>query len=134
MMAPTIGVAEDAKWQRLYLWVAACQLLLYNLPNGRWCNRFLETLTGLWTRVVERKWNSEHPLVFQACICCRICGIDCFHNVKPVIWGWLDAWDAGCYVALVKAFEEANKDVGGGGGGTCTQRVDTTSMARKTTP
>ncbi len=29
-----IGVAEDAKWQRLYLWIAACHLLLYHLPNG----------------------------------------------------------------------------------------------------
>jgi hypothetical protein len=30
-----IGVAKDAKWQWLYLQVAACQLLLYNLPNGQ---------------------------------------------------------------------------------------------------
>jgi hypothetical protein len=42
-----IGVAEDAKWQRLYLWVAACNLLLYNSLNSRWANWFLETLTGL---------------------------------------------------------------------------------------
>jgi hypothetical protein len=29
-----IGVAKDAKWQRLYLWVPSGQLLLYDLPNG----------------------------------------------------------------------------------------------------
>ena len=29
-----IGVAEDAKWQRLHLRVAACNLQLYDLPNG----------------------------------------------------------------------------------------------------
>ena len=126
-----IGVAEDAKWQRLYLWVAVFQLLLYNLPNGQWVNRFLETLTGLWTGVMERKWNSERPLVFQTCILCQVRGIFCFHDVKPVIWGWLNAWGAGQYVALVKAVEEASKDADGGGGGTCTRRVDTTSMARK---
>ncbi len=28
-----IGVAKDAKWQWLYLWVASGQLLLYDLPN-----------------------------------------------------------------------------------------------------
>ena len=80
---------------------------------------------------MERKWNLEHPLVFQACILCRACFIDCFHNVKPVIWGWLITWDAGRYVALVKAVEEANKDIGGSGGDTCMRRVDTTLMVRK---
>ena len=29
-----IGFTEDAKWQRLHLWVAAYNLQLYDLPNG----------------------------------------------------------------------------------------------------
>ena len=70
-----IGVAEDAKWQRLHLRIAACNLPLYDLPNGRWATRFLETLTNLWVGVVERRWNSERPLVFQACILRRVRGI-----------------------------------------------------------
>jgi hypothetical protein len=73
-----IGIAENAKWQRLYLQVATCHLLLYNLPNGQWANRFLETLMGLWIEVIEHCWNSEHPLVFQACILCWVRGIDPF--------------------------------------------------------
>jgi hypothetical protein len=86
---------------------------------------------GLWIGVVERCWNSKHPLVFHACILCQFWVIDCFHDVKPIIWCWLSAWDAGWYVALVKAIEEANLNAGGGGGGTCVQWVDTTLMARK---
>ena len=39
-----IGVAEDAKWQRFHLRIAACNLPLYDLPNGRWENWFLEKL------------------------------------------------------------------------------------------
>ncbi len=58
-------------------------------------------------------------------------GVDRFHDIKPIIWGRLDAWDAGRYVALVKAVEEANLDVGGGSGGTRVRRADTTSLARK---
>ncbi len=58
-------------------------------------------------------------------------GVDRFHNVKPIIWGRLDAWDAGRHVALVKAIEEANLDVGGGGGGTRLQWENTALMARK---
>ncbi len=126
-----IGVAEDAKWQRLHLRVASCRLLLYDLPNGRWANRFLETLTDLWQGCIKRRWNSERPLVFQACILRQVRGISRFHDVKPIIWGRLDAWDKGQYVALVKDVEEANLDIGGGGGGAMARQDDTTSMARK---
>ena len=58
-------------------------------------------------------------------------GVDRFHDIKPIIWGRLDAWEAGLYVALVKAVKEANLDVGGGSGGTRVQRADTTSLVRK---
>ena len=126
-----IGVAEDAKWQRLHLRVAACNLPLYDLPNGRWATRFLETLTNLWVGVVERRWNSERPLVFQACILRRVRGISRFHDVKPIIWGRLDAWDAERFVALVRAVEEATLDVGGGSGGPRAGMEDATSIARK---
>jgi hypothetical protein len=126
-----IGVAKDAKWQWLYLWVASSQLLPYNLPNVQWANRFLEALTSLWIGLVERCWNLEHLLVFQAVILCPVRGVARFHYVKPIIWGWLDAWDAGRHVALVKAVEEANLNVVGGGGGTRLRRENTTSMARK---
>ncbi len=40
-MEPTsmvIGIAEDAKWQQLHNYVAACSLQLYNPPNGRWAH------------------------------------------------------------------------------------------------
>ncbi len=86
---------------------------------------------SLWIGVVERCWNSECPLVFQAIILCWVRGVDRFHDVKPIIWGWLDAWDAGWHVALVKAVKEANLNVGGGGGGTRLRRENTTLMARK---
>ena len=55
--------------------ISACNLPLYDFPNGRWATRFLETLTNLWVGVVERRWNSERPLVFQACILRRVRGI-----------------------------------------------------------
>jgi hypothetical protein len=126
-----IGVAKEAKWQRLYLWVTSGQLLLYDLPNNPWANRFLETLTSLWIGVVERCWNSKRPLVFQAVILHRVQGVDRFHDVKPIIWGRLNAWDMGRHVALLKVIEEANLDVGGGGGGTRLRRENTTSMAKK---
>ncbi len=104
---------------------------MYDLPNGCSANRFLETPTDLWVGVVERRWNSERPLVFQVCDLWRVRGISRFHDVKPNFWGQLDAWDAGRYVALVREVEEATLDVGRGGGGPRAWQEDTTSIARK---
>ncbi len=70
-----IGATEDEKWQRLYNHVAACSLPLYDLPNGRWAHRFLTTLINLWVGVIQRRWNSERPLVFQVVILHRVRGI-----------------------------------------------------------
>ena len=70
-------------------------------------------------------------MIFQACVLRRVRGISRFHDVKPIIWGQLDEWDAGRYVALVRAVEEATMDVGGGSGGPHVQQEDTTSIARK---
>jgi hypothetical protein len=71
-------------------------------------------------------------LVFQVVILRRVRGITRFHDVKPVVWGRLDAWDAGRYVALVKEVEEANLDSGGGGRRVDVRRQDeATSLARR---
>ncbi len=54
------------------------------------------------------------------------------HNVKQIIWGRLDAWDAARYVTVVKEVEEANLDSGGGGRRVSVQcQDDATSLARK---
>jgi hypothetical protein len=89
-------------------------------------------LTKLWVGVIQRQWNSEWPLVFQEVILRRIRGITQFHDVKPIIWGWLDTWDAVRYVALVKEVEEVNLNSGGGGRRVEVRRQDeATSLARK---
>jgi hypothetical protein len=54
-----IGIVKDAKWQRLHTCIATCSLQLYDLSNGCWAHRFLETLTDLWVGIVQRHWNSE---------------------------------------------------------------------------
>ncbi|KAL3806424.1 hypothetical protein ACHAXA_007766, partial [Cyclostephanos tholiformis] len=55
-----------------------------------------------------------------------------FHDVKPIVWNRLDAWDAGWYVALVKGVEEAYLDSGGGGRRVEVRRQDNaTSLARR---
>ena len=101
-----IGVNEDRKWQRLHFRVASCTLALYDLPNGRWATRFLDILTKLWRATRLRECNSEKPLVFAACILCKVKDVKRFSDVKKLIWGRLDAWEANQHCALVKGVEE----------------------------
>jgi hypothetical protein len=86
--------------------------------------------TDLWVGVLQHRWNLEQPLVFQVVILSYIHGINWFHNIKPIIWGQLDAWEAAQYVALVKEVEEANLSVGGRGGGIRVQQEGATLIAR----
>ena len=74
-----IGAAQDAKWQRLHLRVAACTLLLYDLPNGLWAHQFLEMLTA--------PLELRAPAGLPECLLQRVRGISCFHDVKPIITG-----------------------------------------------
>ncbi len=107
-----ISVNEDAKWQQLYNCIASCSLPLYDLPNGQWAHCFLLMLTDLWVRVIQRHGAVVgipifHPLSRP--------WDTRFHDVKPVVWGWLDAWDVGRYVTLMKEVKEVKLDSGGGG-------------------
>ena len=81
-----IGIHEDRKWQRLHFRVASCTLALYDLPNGRWANRFLEIQTKLWCDTRQRVCNSEKPLIFAACILCKVKDVKRFSDVKQLIW------------------------------------------------
>ncbi len=46
------SAAMNAKYQWLYNCIVACSLPLYDLPNGRWAQRFLKMLTNLWVRLM----------------------------------------------------------------------------------
>ena len=101
-----IGVAEDRKWQRLYMRVAACKSPLYDLPNGCWAVRFLQIQTQLLRDARTRKCNSEKPLIFAPCILRKVKDVKVASDIKKLILCRLDMWDAGKYCALVKGVEE----------------------------
>jgi len=76
------------------------------LPNGRKANRFLEIQTKFWHDTRQHVCNSEKPLIFAACILCKVKDVKRFSNVKQLIWARLDQWEAGKYCALVRGVEE----------------------------
>ena len=86
--------------------VSACQLLLYDVPTGRWSARFLDIQTKLLRDVRQRTCNSEKPLVFAACILRKVKDVKRASDIKRLIRDQLDAWEAARYCALVKGVEE----------------------------
>jgi hypothetical protein len=82
-----IGVNNDKKWQCLHFQVASYTLALYDFPNGQWATQFLDILTKLWHATCARECNSEKPLVFAACILCKVKDVKRFSDVKKLIWG-----------------------------------------------
>ena len=101
-----IGAAEDRKWQRLYMRIAACKSPLYDLPNGHWAVRFLSIQTQLWRDARMRQCNSEKPLIFAPCILRKVKDVKSARDIKQLILTRLDLWEAGKYCALVKGVEE----------------------------
>ena len=101
-----IGIGDDRLWQRLHRRIASCNLALYDLPNGRWADRFLTLQAGLWEDARLRKCNSEKPLIFAACILRKVKNVKRFAEVKPLIWQRMNVWEEGRFVGLVKGVEE----------------------------
>ena len=101
-----IGIGEDRLWQRLHRRIASCNLALYDLPNGRWADRFLSIQTRLWEDAQLRKCNSEKPFIFATCILRKVKNVMRFAEVKPLVWRRMDAWEEGQFVGLVKGVEE----------------------------
>jgi hypothetical protein len=64
------GIDPDISIQHQVWWVQviATHLFLWDLPNWKLGNDFLDILNGLFKDVLARKHNMEMPLLFIACI------------------------------------------------------------------
>ena len=101
-----IDPVEDRKMQQLHHRVASVKQLLYDLPSGRWANRFLDLQTQLWKDVRERKCDLEKALLLAPCILRKTKVAGNFSETKTSLWARMDAWEARQYVALFKDVEE----------------------------
>ncbi len=102
-----VGVANDRAWQRRYLKVIAGPHQFYRLPRGKVGNRFLDILLSEWKGCRERKWNSERPLCFPACILRKLQGVKkSAREIRDILSHNMDAWEAGRFDTLVAAVEQ----------------------------
>ena len=80
---------------------------LYFPPRNAVGKRFVRLLAELWRGVLERRWNSELPLIFPACILRVARGTVETRKIKQRISQRLDLWEDGKVEALVSQVESA---------------------------
>ena len=66
-----IGIAEERKMKRLWIWITKDPNPFYEIPRGKIGNCFLKIQTTLFKLVYKHHWNSEKPLIFSAYILTR---------------------------------------------------------------
>ena len=99
---------------------------LYTPPKGGVGKRFVTRLAAEFKGVRERKWNSERPLIFAACVLRRKPGTIQAKDIRRRVENRLNLWEAGKFNALVQDIEAAAMQSVGGGRRT----VDPDQIAR----
>ena len=81
----------------------------YNTPTGMVGHRFRNVLTTFMTGIVDRRWNSEHLVVYPIIILQRKKGLVSAQCILWRIRHRLDLWDQGEFMVLTK-YTEATKN------------------------
>mgnify|MGYP006186617991 CR=1 FL=1 len=101
------GVPEDEVWQRRYDQVVANPHKLYLPPQGKVGKAVVSTYAKELRGVRERRWNSERPLCFLACILRRRPDCTRSADIKRRIENRLRLWEDGKFDALIQDITSA---------------------------
>ena len=96
------GIADDQCWQTRYDTVVANTHTLYLPSQGRIGAAIITQFATELRGVRERKWNSERPLMFVACILRRRRGCVKAADIKRRIEKRLSLWQEGRFDALIQ--------------------------------
>ena len=95
------GIEDDHKWQSRWRRLVQHTPARYVVPRGKVGRRFLQILTEEFSRVRERQWNSERPMVFIGVILQKGDGVVRAKDIRQRMTQRMDLWEQGHYVALV---------------------------------
>ena len=90
-----IDAATDEKHIKWFDLVVAHPHKLYFPPRCKVGKKFISMLAGLLRGVIDRRWNSEYPLIFAACILRRNQGTFKAAQIKKRIAQRLALWEEG---------------------------------------
>ena len=109
-----IDAATDTLHMEWFDRVVAHPHRLYLPPRCNVGKRFISKFAALMRGVIDQRWNSELPLVFDAAILCCNVGTIKAAQIKKRVEQRLDLWEEGRIESLVCQIETAARISGGG--------------------
>ena len=107
------GIENDKIWQDYWYQIVSYSHPLYDAPFGAVGKRFVSMMANLWQDVMDRKCNSEIPILFPTIILRKKYGIYKAKDIKRRITRRLDAWDNQKFDALVQdTIDQARQSIG----------------------
>ena len=88
----TGGVPDDATCKSRWRRIAAQSASWYSTPPGKEGRWLTAVLTAEWQGVLDRKWNSERPLVFAHVVFTKTLGDPKARDIQATMNHQLDHW------------------------------------------
>jgi hypothetical protein len=96
------GISDDKIWQERWRKISQQPCLRYDAPNGAVGKRFVTMLATELAGIVERKWNSDRFVVFQAVILQKHRDVKGAGDIRKRINNRLDSWANESFAMLVQ--------------------------------
>ena len=96
------GVLDKATWQIHWRRISAQSASWYSTPPGKVGRQFTAVLDAEWRGVLDRKWNSERPLVFSHVVLTKTQSARKAREILARINFQLDLCERGIHTGLVR--------------------------------
>ena len=104
------GISDDSLWQGYHRRLVTLTPQLYTCPGKGAGKDFIHQLCEEFDGVIERKWNSERPLVFCLAMLQKKPGITQSSDIQKCLRHRLAEWKADKHKALVETTERLMLD------------------------
>ena len=99
------GIPDDSTWQGYHRRLVTLTPQLYTCPGKAAGKEFIHQLCEEFNGVLERKWNSERPLVFCLAMLQKKPGITQSSDIQKCLKHRLEEWKSDKHKALVETTE-----------------------------
>ena len=95
-------VPEEALWKSCWMKLDTQSDSWYSTPPGKAGCQFTAVLAEERRGVLDRKWDSERPLVFSHVVLTSTLRERKAREIRLIINHWLDLWEKGMHTGLVR--------------------------------
>ena len=99
------GIPDDRVWQKRWRRCAQLSTNTYTVPKGRVGRRFVRLLADEFQGVLDRRWNSERPLILAKVILLTSRTVTRSADIRTRLSQRMDLWEKGLITSLIDDVE-----------------------------